>query len=114
MDFKEMFHSRAPQFNDQILKVLRINSEDSGEGREEMFFFFFLPIFYWVFTSFIFQMLSRKSPIYPPCSPTHPLPLLGPGVSPVLGHIKFSRPRGLGKRCFNCSEIMTEKIGWTL
>jgi hypothetical protein len=40
-------------------------------------------------------MLSRKSPIPSPhsCSPTHPLPLLGPGVSPVLGHRKFARPR---------------------
>jgi hypothetical protein len=26
----------------------------------------------------------------PSCSPTHPLPLLGPGVSPVLGYIKFA------------------------
>jgi hypothetical protein len=31
----------------------------------------------------------------PPCSSSHPLPLLGPGCSPVLGHIKFARPRGL-------------------
>ena len=40
-------------------------------------------------------MLYRKFPMPSPspCSPTHPLPLLGPGVFPVLGHIKFARPR---------------------
>ena len=31
-----------------------------------------------------------------PRSSTHPLPLLGPGVSPVLGHIKG--PRGLSSQ----------------
>ena len=30
-------------------------------------FFFFLSIFYQIFSSFTFQMLSRKSPIYYPC-----------------------------------------------
>jgi hypothetical protein len=40
-----------------------------------------------------------ESPLYPaptptPRSPTYSLPLLGPGISPVLGHIKFARPRG--------------------
>ena len=42
-------------------------------------------------------MLSRKSLIQPPDtrSPTQPLPLLGPGDSPVLGHIKFASPMGL-------------------
>ena len=40
-------------------------------------------------------MLSQKFPIPSLAlhSPTHPLPLLGPGVSPVLGHIIFPRPR---------------------
>ena len=34
-------------------------------------------------------MLSQKSPINLPrsCSPTHPFPLLSPGVSPVLGQV---------------------------
>jgi hypothetical protein len=33
-----------------------------------------------------------------PCSTTHPLQLLGPGIPPVLGHIKFARPRGLSSQ----------------
>ena len=33
-----------------------------------------------------------------PCYLTHLLPLLDPGVSPVLGHIKFARPRGLSSQ----------------
>jgi hypothetical protein len=33
----------------------------------------------------------------PPCSPTYPLPLLGPGI-PVLGHINFAIPRGLSSQ----------------
>jgi small-conductance mechanosensitive channel len=42
---------------------------------------FFLFIFYWVFISFTFPMLSQKSPTRSPAhSPTHPLPLLGPGI----------------------------------
>jgi hypothetical protein len=55
------------------------------------------PIFLKIFSSFTFQMLSWKSPIpFPlPCSPTHPLLLLDPGISPVLWHIIFARPRGL-------------------
>jgi hypothetical protein len=32
--------------------------------------------------------------LLPPCSPTHPLPLLGP----VLGHIKFAIPRLLSSQ----------------
>ena len=38
-------------------------------------------------------MLSQKSPICSLHSPTHPLPLIGPG--PVLRHIKFALPMGL-------------------
>jgi hypothetical protein len=37
-------------------------------------------IFYYVFSSITFPMLSLKSPIPSPHSPTHPLPLFGPGV----------------------------------
>jgi hypothetical protein len=41
-------------------------------------------------------MLSQKSPTCSPThSPTHPLPLLGPGVPPVLRHIKFAWLMGL-------------------
>jgi hypothetical protein len=28
-----------------------------------------------------------------PCSPTHPIQLPGPGISSVLGHVIFTRPR---------------------
>jgi hypothetical protein len=34
-----------------------------------------------------------ESPLYPPCSPTHQLPVPGPGINPVLGHIIVTRPR---------------------
>ena len=34
----------------------------------------------------------------PPSSPIHPLPLLSPGVAPVLVHIKFARPSGLSSQ----------------
>jgi hypothetical protein len=44
-----------------------------------IFSVFFL--FYWVFISFTFPMLSQKSPTHSPTnSPTHPLLLLGPVV----------------------------------
>jgi hypothetical protein len=36
--------------------------------------------------------------LLPPCSPTHPLPLLGPGIPLYLGHIKFARTRGLSSQ----------------
>jgi hypothetical protein len=41
--------------------------------------FFFLNIFYYVFSSITFPMLSQKSPI-PPHFPTHPFPFYGPDV----------------------------------
>jgi hypothetical protein len=57
----------------------------------------FKKIFYYIFSSFTFQMLSQKSPIPPP----HPALLLYPltptswrWCSPVVGHIKFARPSG--------------------
>jgi hypothetical protein len=40
----------------------------------------FFNIFYCVFSLITFPMLSQKSPITPPHSPTHPFPLFGPGV----------------------------------
>jgi hypothetical protein len=54
-------------------------------------FFIFL-----LFSSFTFQMLSQKSPIPSPALlPYPPTPTSWPWHSPVLGHIKFARPRGL-------------------
>jgi hypothetical protein len=43
----------------------------------------------------MFQMLSRKSPIPHPLLPYPPTPTSWPWCSPVLGHIKFARLRGL-------------------
>ena len=40
-------------------------------------FFLIFNIFYYVFSSITFPMLSQKSP---PHSPTHPFPFFGPGV----------------------------------
>jgi hypothetical protein len=59
-----------------------------------IYFFSFADIFlfYWVFISFTFPMLSQKSHTRSPThSPTHPLPLL---VVP-LRHIKFAQTMGL-------------------
>jgi hypothetical protein len=59
------------------------------------FFLSFFLSFNWIFSLFTFQMLSPflvfppkttlpcpLSPIPSPCSPTHPLPLPGPGIPP--------------------------------
>ena len=56
----------------------------------------FCILFYWIFSSFTFQMLSPfldsplkntfpLSPPSSPCLPTHPLLLLGPGITPHWG-----------------------------
>jgi hypothetical protein len=50
------------------------------ENLNEMDEFLFFNIFYYVFSSIIFPMLSQKSPIPSPHSPTHPFPLFGPGI----------------------------------
>jgi hypothetical protein len=41
------------------------------------FLVFFFYIFYYVFSSITFPMLSQKSPTPPPHSPTHPFPFFG-------------------------------------
>jgi hypothetical protein len=56
---------------------------------------FFFYNFYYIFSSFTFQMLSQKSPIPSPCLLT---PTSWPWLFPVLGHIKFARPRGLSSK----------------
>jgi hypothetical protein len=69
-----------------------------------LFFFFllFFPNFYKVFPSFTLQMLSQKSPIPapppPPSLPYPPTPNSWLWCSPVLGHIKFARPRDLSSQ----------------
>jgi hypothetical protein len=45
------------------------------------YLFFYLNIFYYVFSSITFPMLSHKSPIPPPHSPTHSFPLFYPSNS---------------------------------
>jgi hypothetical protein len=44
------------------------------------------------------SFLSENYTIPLPCFPTHPLLLLGPGISSVLGHIIFARPRDLSSQ----------------
>jgi hypothetical protein len=63
-----------------------------------LFYFWnlFFNIFYYVFSSITFPMLSQKSPIpSPPPLPYPPIPIFWPWRSPVLGHIKFVCPMGL-------------------
>jgi hypothetical protein len=43
-------------------------------------------------------ILKVSYTISPPCSLTHTLPLLSPGVPLYIGHIKFARPRGLSSQ----------------
>jgi quinol-cytochrome oxidoreductase complex cytochrome b subunit len=52
-------------------------------------------IFYYVFSSITFPMLSQKSPIPSAPLPYPPIPIFWPWLSPVLGHIKFVCPTGL-------------------
>jgi hypothetical protein len=52
-------------------------------------FFYYLNIFYYVFSSITFPMLSQKSPIPSPPLPYPPIPTFWPWHSPVLRHIKF-------------------------
>ncbi|EDL33456.1 mCG140397, partial [Mus musculus] len=55
----------------------------------------FLNIFYYIFSSITFPMLSQKSLIPPPHFPTYPFPFFWPWRSPELGHIQFACPMGL-------------------
>jgi hypothetical protein len=45
-----------------------------------------------------FKCYPKSFPDAPAIPFTHPLPLLGPGVPPVLRHIKFARPRDLSSQ----------------
>jgi hypothetical protein len=51
-----------------------------GEGLAMSEFNLFFKFFYYVFSSITFPMLSQKSPIPSPHSPTHLFPLFGPGI----------------------------------
>ena len=62
---------------------------------QDLSFFLIFNIFYYVFSSITFPMLSQKSPIPSPHFPTHPFPFFWPWRSPILGHIKFACPMGL-------------------
>jgi hypothetical protein len=77
-------------------------------GNEKVFFFFFkfcrVYSFSFFFTFFLIRYFLYlhfkcypKSPLYPPPTllPYPPTPTSWPWHSPVLGHIKFARPRGL-------------------
>jgi hypothetical protein len=72
--------------------------------RSALLFFFLFLFFSKFLLGIYFIYISNAIPKVPytllphPCSPTHPLPLLGPGVSPVLGHIKFARLMGLSSQ----------------
>jgi hypothetical protein len=75
----------------------------SGNGAEwerpglalTFLFFLIFNIFYYIFSSITFPMLSQKFPHALPPFPTHPFPFFWPWRSPVLGHIKFVCPMGL-------------------
>ena len=69
----------------------------------ENFLFSFLVflsfIFYYIFSSFTFQMLPPKTPIHSllPCSITHPLPLPGPAF-PLTGAYDLTKTKGLSSQ----------------
>ena len=72
-------HVKVSLFEDMI--VYENNPEKFHQGTP------FLKLFFVLFSSSTFQMLSQKSPIpsSQPSSRTHPLPLLGPGFSLYWG-----------------------------
>ena len=61
----------------------------------QLFYLFIFYIFYYIFSSITFPMLSQKSPIPSPHFPTNTFPFFWPWRSPVLGHIQFACPMGL-------------------
>jgi hypothetical protein len=71
-------------------------SHSSMEVTETGLFKIFLLDIFFIYISNAIPKVPYTLP--PPCYPTHSFPLLGPGVSPVLGHIKFARPRGLSSQ----------------
>ena len=77
---------------DLILMILRSNHY---QQKQNNFF-----NFYQIFSTFTFQMLSGKSLTPPPPAllPYSPTPTSWPWSSPVLGHTKFARPRGLSSQ----------------
>jgi hypothetical protein len=60
-------------------------------------FFSFLTIFIRYFLHLDFKCYPQ-SPLYPPPLPNPPIPAFWPCHSPVEGHIKFARPRGLSSQ----------------
>jgi hypothetical protein len=64
------------------------------QWKKDSIFFFFFPIFKIKFYFIYISSAIWKVPYTHPPLP-YPLPLLGPGVSLVLEHMKFARASGL-------------------
>jgi hypothetical protein len=84
-------------FNNQNNKCTEQNLPDNGMGNKQSKFFFVVVVvvaFFLldIFFIYILNAIPKVPYTLPlPCSPTHLLPLLGPGIT--LYYIKFARPR---------------------
>jgi hypothetical protein len=90
------FYSQIPQ----LLKVHGLGWEHKAFPLSFSFSFF---SFIYFLLDIFFIYISNAIPKFPytlppPSSPTHLLPLLGPGVPLYWEHIKFARPRGLSSQ----------------
>jgi hypothetical protein len=74
------------------LIALYFMMQTCGKLRDKIFLFL---LFYYVFSTITFPMLSQKSPTPSPPLPYPPIPIFWPWRSPVLGHIKFACPMGI-------------------
>jgi hypothetical protein len=70
----------------------KVNAFKASDIISYNFFQFLLDMFF-IYISNAIPKVPYTLP--PPCYPTHPLLLLGPGI---LRHIKFARPRGLSSQ----------------
>jgi hypothetical protein len=65
-------------------------------GSSFIYFYLFLIFLLGIFLFYISNAIPKDThTLPPPHSPTHPLPLFGPGVPLYWGHMKFACPMGL-------------------
>jgi hypothetical protein len=115
-------HVVAGNWTKDLLEELSVLLSDLSSSCYVVSFFFFFSFWFFFLLDFLNLHFKcyPKSSLYPPPAllPSPPTPTSWPWHSPVLGHIKFARPRGLSSQWWPTSHLLLlmqleiRALGW--